>query len=52
MTGSQVLMNGGPHLQVSVLANVPGGQQTLADKVSTVAPGVGVDVIPALLAVS
>lgn len=52
MTSSQVLMNGGPHVEVTVLANVPGGQQILTNAVTAVAPGVGVDVNPALLTVS
>ena len=52
MTSSQVLMNGGPHLEVTVLANVPGGQQILENLVTAGAPGVSVDVLPALLTVS
>lgn len=52
MLGDQVLMDGGPHVELGVLANVPGMQQSVADKVTAVAPGVGVEVLPTLLTVS
>ncbi len=52
LLASEVQYNGGAHIAYQVLANVPGLKETLQVEVDKNLTGIGVDVIPALLAVT